>query len=357
MKDYLFKCARTRLAIALQNLAEKLNGKKVLITGGAGFIGSNLADAIAGHVDQLTILDNMSNGSYSNLESLLDRHRDKVALLKGDVRNREECLEASRDKDIVFHLAAQINPAKAVDDPEYDFEVNARGTLNVLEAARKNKVKRLVFASTNIYGNPKSLPVDENHPIDLLSPYAAAKLAGEAYSIVYHNTHGLETVRLRFCNVYGPRQTTKSESGAIMLFAERLLNGEAPVIFGDGKQTRDFVYVSDVVDALVKSSIVPEAAGEAFNIGSGAETSINDLARIIMDLMTELTTKDFHVEPVHGTSRAADFRRARMDISKAQRILEYRPTTTLEAGLRKALAWRLSSASDKQRARTSKQDA
>jgi UDP-glucose 4-epimerase len=329
------------VAIILGNLTEHLSGKSVLITGGAGFIGSNLADAIAGRVNRLTILDNMSNASPANLESLFDRHRDKVVLLKGDVRNREECLEASRDKDIVFHLAAQINPVKAVDDPEYDFEVNARGTLNMLEATRRNKVKRLVFASTNVYGNPKSLPIDENHPIDLLSPYAAAKLAGEAYAIVYWNTHGIETVRLRFCNVYGPRQTTKSESGAIMLFTERLLDRQPPMIFGDGEQTRDFVYVMDVVDALIRASVLPGAVGEVFNIGSGVETTINELARTTMKVLTEVTAKDFHIEPIYGPGRSADFRRARMNISKARKVLGYDPVTALEEGLRKTIRWRL----------------
>jgi UDP-glucose 4-epimerase len=327
--------------MVVQSIAKYLEGKNVLVTGGAGFIGSNLADAIVDHVRHVTILDNMSNGSLGNLELLLRQSRDKVDLVEGDVRNQDDCLKAIRDKDIVFHLAAQISPVRAVEDPEYDFEVNARGTLNVLEAARKARVRRVVYASTNIYGNPKYLPIDENHPIDLLSPYAAAKLAGEAYLIVYHNTHGIETVRLRFCNVYGPRQTTKSESGAIMLFAERLLDGKAPTIFGDGNQTRDFVYVSDVVDALIRSSVVPEAVGEAFNIGSGVETTINDLAKTIMDIMTELTAKDFHVKPTYGTSRSADFRRARMDISKARKLLGHAPAIMLEEGLRKTLGWRL----------------
>ena len=327
--------------IIVQNIARLLEGKNVLVTGGAGFIGSNLVDAIAGCVRHATILDNLSNGSLENLESLLSHGRDKVNFVEGDVRSPDDCLKATRDKDIVFHLAAQISPVRAVEDPEYDFEVNARGTLNVLEAARKARVRRVVYASTNIYGNPKYLPMDENHPIDLLSPYAAAKLAGEAYSMVYCNTHGIETVRLRFCNVYGPRQTTKSESGAIMLFVEKLLDGKAPRIFGDGNQTRDFVYVSDVVDALIRSSTVPEAVGEAFNIGSGVETTINDLAKTVMDIMTELTAKDFHVKPTYGTPRSADFRRARMDISKARKLLGHEPAIMLEEGLRKTLEWRL----------------
>jgi len=330
--------------MAAESLARDLSGKNALITGGAGFVGSNLADAIVDYLDHLVILDNMATGSLENVENLLDNNREKVTLMQKDVRSYEDCLKATKDVDVIFHLAAQINPTKAVDDPIYDFEVNARGTLNILEAARKNRVTKLVYASTNVYGNPKYLPIDEDHPMDLLSPYAASKLAGEAYAIVYHNTYGVKTVRLRLSNIYGPRQTTKSGSGAVAIFTERVLRGQPPIIFGDGDQTRDFVYVTDVVKALIKASVVPGAEGEVFNIGSGVETTIKDLARAILKITKELVGKEPDTKLLHSPQRSADFRRAQIDISKANKTLGYSPAIMFEEGLRETVKWHLLSA-------------
>jgi len=200
-------------------------------------------------------------------------------------------------------------------------------------------VTKLVYASTNIYGNPKYLPIDENHPMDLLSPYAASKVAGEAYAIVYGNAYGMRTVRLRFSNIYGPRQTTRSESGAVAIFIERVLGGKNPVIFGDGEQTRDFVYVTDVVNALVKASVTPKAEGEAFNIGFGIETTINQLAHMILDIASRLTGRTFRIKPLSGPIRSADFRRAQMNIAKAKEILGYRPLVMLQDGLVHTTRW------------------
>jgi UDP-glucose 4-epimerase len=318
-----------------------LQGKHVLITGGAGFVGSHLADKIVDYSEHLTILDDMSNGSMGNLKSLLEEKPNKITLIRKDVRNYEDCLSAAHGVDIVFHLAAQINPAKAVDDPVHDFQVNALGTLNILEAARRNKVTKLVQASTNVYGNPKYLPIDENHPMDLLSPYAASKVAGEAYAMVYQSAYGIKTVRLRFSNIYGPRQTTRSESGAVALFIERLLNGQSLVIFGDGKQTRDFVYVTDIVDALITASVTAEADGEVFNIGFGVETTIDELSRMIIQIVSDTTGRELGVHVSYGPQRSADFRRAQMNISKATEKLGYHPKVGLEEGLRQTVRWHL----------------
>lgn len=321
--------------------AQMLQGKHVLITGGAGFVGSHLADKIVDYSEHLTILDDMSNGSMGNLKSLLEEKPNKITLIRKDVRNYEDCLSAAHGVDIVFHLAAQINPAKAVDDPVHDFQVNALGTLNILEAARRNKVTKLVQASTNVYGNPKYLPIDENHPMDLLSPYAASKVAGEAYAMVYQSAYGIKTVRLRFSNIYGPRQTTRSESGAVALFIERLLNGQSLVIFGDGKQTRDFVYVTDIVDALITASVTAEADGEVFNIGFGVETTIDELSRMIIQIVSDTTGRELGVHVSYGPQRSADFRRAQMNISKATEKLGYHPKVGLEEGLRQTVRWHL----------------
>lgn len=310
----------------------------ILITGGAGFIGSHLAENLVKRANKILILDDLSTGFMKNINHLLSSHNNKVVFIKGDVRSFEKCLEVTKGIDVVFHLGAQINPARAVEDPFYDLEVNARGTLNLLEASRKRNVKKFIFASTNVYGNPKYLPIDENHPIGLLSPYAASKLSGEAYCLVYNSTYNLKTVRLRFTNVYGPKQrSTKSESGVITIFIERTLKGEAPIIFGDGNQTRDFVYVDDVINAILLAGEKDGTEGEVFNIGSGVETKIKDLAKLILKL-----TGKYNLTPIYGPPRKADFRRCAVDVSKAKKLLGFKPRVDLVEGLMNTIKWWLS---------------
>jgi UDP-glucose 4-epimerase len=268
-----------------------------------------------------------------NVSQLLN-YNNKVRFIEGDIRDPEVCLKATKEVDIIFHEAAQINPVMAVEKPFYDFEVNAKGTLNMLEASRKNGVKKFVFASTNVYADPKYLPIDENHPIDLLSPYAAAKLSGEAYCIVYSRTYGLETVRLRNTNIYGPRQRTKSESGAIAIFVEKAMKNERFTIFGDGTKTRDFVYVSDVVNANMLAAQKDGISGEVFNVGVGKETSINELAVLVLKISGR---ED--LAPMYGPPREADFSRCAVDTTKAKKMLGYTPQVSLEDGLRKTIEW------------------
>jgi nucleoside-diphosphate-sugar epimerase len=312
----------------------KLEKSKVVVTGGAGFVGSHLTEALLKRGCDVTILDNLSNGFMENISHLLDCNK-KVNFIRGDVRDAEVCTKAVEGAEVVFHEAAQINPVVAVEKPSYDFEINARGTLNMLDAARKKNVKRFIFASTNVYANPKYLPIDENHPIDLLSPYAASKFSGEAYCIVYNNTYGLETVRLRYTNIYGPRQrSTKNESGVITIFIERVLKGLAPIIFGDGEQTRDFIYVSDVVEANVLAAQSEKSPGEVFNIGFGEETSVNTLANTILEIADR---KD--LVPKRGPDRAADFRRCAADIAKARKMLDFSPKISLGIGLKNTVEW------------------
>lgn len=310
-----------------------LKGCKVLITGGAGFVGSHLSEALIDKGCNIRILDNLSTGYLENINHLLEF--DSVEFIEGDVRDSESCTKAVEDVDIVFHEAAQINPVRAVEDPLFDFDVNARGTLNLLEACRMKGVKKLVFASTNVYADPKYLPIDENHPIDLLSPYAASKLSGEAYCIVYYNAYGIKTVRLRYTNIYGPRQrSTKTESGVVTIFVERVSKGLYPIIFGDGEQTRDFIHVFDVVQANILATESEESQGEVFNIGYGKETSINMLANLISKIAgrEDLT-------PKYEPERSADFKRCAVDIMKARKALGFNPKITLEEGLRKTIEW------------------
>ena len=312
----------------------KLHESKVVVTGGAGFVGSHLTEELLSRGCHVTILDNFSNGFMENISSLM-KNKEKVNLVKGDIRNSEICCKAVDGAEVVFHHAAQINPVAAVENPKYDFNINARGTLNILEAARKKDVRRLIFASTNVYANPKYLPIDENHPIDLLSPYAASKLSGEAYCIVYNNTYGLETVRLRNTNIYGPRQrSTKNESGVITIFIERILGGKCPVIFGDGEQTRDFIYVSDTVQANVLSAESEKSKGEVFNIGSEQEASINKIAETIL----RITSRE-DLSPKRAPERAADFRKCTVDITKAKNLLGFKPKVSLAEGLKNTVEW------------------
>ena len=312
----------------------KLEECKVVVTGGAGFVGSHLTEVLLKRGCEVTILDNLSNGFIENISHLLNRG-NKVNFIQGDVRDIEVCMKAVEGADVVFHEAAQINPVLAVEDPFYDFEINARGTLNMLEAARKKDVKKFIFASTNVYANPKYLPIDENHPIDLLSPYAASKLSGEGYCIVYNNTYALKTVRLRYTNIYGPRQrSTKNESGVITIFIERVLKGMRPIIFGDGEQTRDFIYVCDIVQANILAAESEKSRGEVFNIGFGEETSINTLANTILKIADR---ED--LVPNYGPERAADFRRCAVDITKARKLLGFSPKITLENGLKMTVDW------------------
>lgn len=312
----------------------KLNGSRVLVTGGAGFVGSHLAEALLAKECEVTIFDNLSNGFMENISHILKRG-DKVKFIKGDLRNPEDCAKAVEGADVVFHEAAQINPVLAVEDPVLDFEINARGTLNMLEAARKEAVRKFMFASTNVYANPRYLPIDENHPIDLLSPYAASKLSGEGYCIVYNNTYALKTVRLRYTNIYGPRQrSTKNESGVVTIFIERVLKGIRPTIFGDGEQTRDFIYVSDIVQANVLAAESDRSHGEAFNIGLGQETSVNTIA----DLILKIGGREDLV-PERGPERAADFKRCVANITKAKETFGFKPQMDLATGLRATIDW------------------
>ena len=312
----------------------KLEGCKALVTGGAGFLGSHLAEALLKRRCEVTILDNLSTGFMENISHLLNSNNE-VCFIQGDIRDFKVCLKAVEGIDVIFHEAAQINPVLAVEDPFFDFEVNARGTLNLLEAARINHVQKFNFASTNVYGDPKYLPIDENHPMDLLSPYAASKLSGEAYCMVYNRTFGIGTVRLRYTNLYGPRQrSTKSESGVVTIFIECVMNGKQPIIFGDGEKTRDFVYVSDVVKANILAAESEVCGGEVFNIGSEKETSINALAELLLRVCGNKG-----LTPIHGPPRKADFQRCRVDTTKARNFFGFRPEVQLEEGLKKTIDW------------------
>ena len=310
----------------------ELSGK-ILVTGGAGFIGSHLVDALASMSDtEIVVLDNLTHGSVENVKQHLDAAG--FELVRGDVRDRDLVRRLIADVDYVFHLAALIEVQTSLKEPQLTDEINVQGTLNILEAARDADVKRIVYASScAVYGEPKFLPVSEEHPTAPLSPYGASKLAAEAYCIAYHHTYGLKTVALRYFNVYGPRQFRGPYSGVITIFLERALQGKPLIIYGDGKQTRDFVYVKDVVDACILAASKQTAIGHAINVGTGKETSIIELADIIKRL-TGASVPIKHDPPLKG-----DIRKSVSDTRKAERLLGYKPEFTLAKGLKETYAW------------------
>jgi UDP-glucose 4-epimerase len=311
-----------------------LEKTKILVTGGAGFVGSHLVERLLREEASVRILDNFSTGDLRNIEA----HLGQVELIKGDIRDPAILPQAVRGVELVFHEAAQINPAKAVQDPLFDFEVNVTGTINLLLEAHRQKVKKFIMASTNVYGNADCQFMKEDFPTlavrhSLLSPYAAAKVAAEAYLKVLNDEMRLPTVRLRYTNVYGPRQLSKSESGVIALFVKAALLGQPMRIFGDGTHSRDFVHVNDVVNANILAALHEEANGEVFNVGTGVETSVNELAAMI----NQIAQTQVPVE--HVEDRAADFVRVKADLTQSRRVLNYQPTVLFRDGLAQYIDW------------------
>ena len=304
---------------------------RILVTGGAGFIGSHIVDACleAGH--QVVVVDDLSSGSRANLNVRARWYR--VDLRTDDL---DAVVEAERP-DVISHQAAQVSVRRSVDDPVTDASINVVGTLKLLEAARRHGVARVVFASTGgaIYGEIEAGTADERHPCRPLSPYAIAKLAVEHYLDGYRETHGLRSVVLRYANVYGPRQDPHGEAGVVAIFMQKILAGVAPTIFGDGEQTRDFVFVDDVVRANVTALTMhlDPATPTVFNIATGREVSVNGLWQSLAAITgTPLT-------PVTAAPRPGDLRRSVLDPGRAKRELSWTPDVDLARGLRRTAAW------------------
>jgi UDP-glucose 4-epimerase len=297
----------------------------VLVTGGAGFIGSHISDRLLADGHRVRILDNFSTGKHENIPASAD-----VEVIEGDVGDYDTVRAAMEQVDIVFHEAAIASVAETVGNPLASERVNYRGTLNILEAARHAGVKRVMLAcSAAVYGNLPELPKQESMPVKPLSPYAVDKLASEQACQMYTHLYGLETVSLRYFNVFGPRQDPSSPySGVISIFSDTLSQGKQPSIYGDGEQTRDFVYVSDVVEANIKAASSPAAAGRAINIATGGKLSINELLKTVCDLKSQ------PFEPIYKPGRQGDIKHSRADISAAREYLEWAPTVAFEDGLR-----------------------
>ena len=309
----------------------KVEFNKALVTGGAGFIGSHLVEALVSAGCRVAVLDNLSSGSLSNLEPV----KDQIDFHENDIRQLEVLTDVTQGCDVIFHLAAVVAVQQTIQDPVESAMVNDIGTINVLEAGRRCGVRRFVLASScAVYGDDPRLPKDETMPAVPASPYAVHKLAGEHQVRVYSELFGLKTASLRFFNVFGPRQNPSSPySGVISIFMARAVADQAPVIYGDGRQSRDFVYVKDVVKALMLAAGSNDAAAGPINIGTGSAVTINRL----WDLIASLA--DRHATPVYVPARAGDILHSLACIERAEAILGYKPEFSLEEGLAATLEW------------------
>ena len=303
---------------------------KTLVTGGAGFIGSNLVDALVDRGDEVTVLDNLSTGRRQNLDRAIGNGAELVEL---DVRDAEAVADAvgRAQPEVVFHLAAQIDVRKSVADPANDSRVNVEGTINVLNAAHEHGVRRVVNTSTGgaIYGEGQIIPAPEEHPVAPESPYGLSKFCAENYCALFTRLHGLSTISLRYGNVYGPRQDPLGEAGVIAIFCGKLLEGGRPKIFGDGKQTRDYVFVGDVVDANLRAA-GSDATG-AFNVGRGVQTSVLD----IVDVLAGQSDNGFEAD--HAPARTGEVQHIALDPSRTKAELGWEAQVDLEQGLARTL--------------------
>ena len=302
-----------------------------LVTGGAGFIGSHIVHELVTRGERVRVLDNLATGQMDNLASVLDR----VEFHEADVRDLNRILPAFDGAEFVIHLAALSSVAFSMQDPAASAAVNIGGTVNALVAARDARARRLVFASSAaVYGDNPALPRAESQDPQPLSPYAASKLAGEYYCRVFTGAFGLDAVPLRFFNIFGPRQDPNSPySGVLSKFISAYLQGETPVIFGDGEQSRDFTYVANVVDAVLRACAAPGAAGRAINVGVGSSVTLKQTVAALNRLFGR------EVAPRYAEARAGDVRHSQADITAARAVLGYRPAVSFEDGLRLTAEW------------------
>lgn len=305
-----------------------LSGSLCLVTGGAGFIGSHVIDALRGQGARIRVLDNMSTGFAHNLEHLASD--GDVEVVNGDASDADVVANAVTDADYVFHLAAMASVPRSMREPDLCHAWCTTSTVQLLKASVANKVRRFVFASTSAaYGDSPFVSKRECDPVAPLSPYAAAKIASEAYLRAFHSGFGLETVILRYFNVFGPRQDPASEYSAVIpRFVSMILSGDPPIIYGDGQQSRDFVYVGDIARANLLAATVPGIAGEKFNIARGERTTLLELLTNLRAILGQ------EIEPIHEPARAGDVRDSLADINQARSKLLFDPVVTIEEGLR-----------------------
>lgn len=308
---------------------------KMVVTGGAGFIGSHLAQHLLSQGHHVVVVDNFSTGRQENLSGWVDAAPDRIEVVRSDINDTDRMRTLFQDARYVFHQAAIPSVPRSMADPEATHKANISGTLAVLVAARDAGVQRAVLASSSsIYGDDAELPKVECRVGRPLSPYALSKAVTEEYSRLFYRVFRLETVCLRYFNVFGPRQDPNSEYSAVIpRFATRLLAGKQPIVYGDGEQTRDFTFVSNVIDANWRAATHPAAAGEAFNIGCGVRTSLNQLARHLNEVLGT------DIQCCYQPARVGDVPHSVADVNKAERVMGYAPAVPLKEGLKRVLEW------------------
>ena len=309
---------------------------RALVTGGAGFVGSHLVDALLDRGDEVAVIDDLSTGKRENLDGALARGADFHELDIRDGARTREVIGAQRP-DIVFHLAAQMDVRKSIEDPAWDAGINVVGTIHVLEASRLAGVSRVVNTSTGgaIYGEVDVMPTPESAPARPMAAYGQSKFCAEAYCGWFERLYGLSSVTLRYGNVYGPRQDPHGEAGVVAIFCGKLLAGERPRIFGDGRQTRDYTYVGDIVAANLAAAAHPEAHG-AYNIGTGVEASVLE---VVAALREAAGVGEDKFEPEFAPARAGELQRSSLDVTRARAELGFAAETDLVAGLKPTLEW------------------
>ncbi len=315
-------------------------GTRFLVTGGAGFIGSNLCEAILNMGYEVRCLDDLSTGKRENVDLFIDR--PGYEFTEGDIKDPDTCMKACEGVDYVLHQAAWGSVPRSIEMPLFYCANNITGTLNMLEAARQNGVKKFVYASSSsVYGDEPKLPKSEGREGNLLSPYAVSKRADEEWAKQYTRHYGLDTYGLRYFNVFGRRQDPNGAYAAVIpKFIKQLLNGETPTINGDGKQSRDFTYIENVIEANLKACLAPhEAAGEAYNIAYGGREYLIDIYYGLVDALGVTDENGNRLEPHFGPDRAGDIKHSNADISKARRNLGYDPEWSFEKGINAAIEW------------------
>ena len=307
---------------------------RMLITGGAGFIGSHLCEKYVRDGHTVLCLDNFMSGDLMNVRHLLDYRNFKLA--RGDIRDCDLLEKLMRDVDVVFHLAAQIHVDRSYIEPKLTYEVNVMGTENVLEVARTYDARKVIYASTSeVYGSAQYVPIDEKHPLNAPHPYGASKIAADRMCHAYIQTYGMNIPIIRLFNIFGPRQRDIGYGGVISIFSRRILSDAPPIIYGDGRQTRDYTYIEDAVRAYDLILNHDEPITEPINFGSGKAVSILDLANMLI----ELNGKKGNIKPVHVEPRIGEVKQLIADTTKARELLGWEPTYDLKAGLGKFVEW------------------
>ena len=318
-----------------------IKNKKVLVTGGAGFIGSNLCEALLEKQNKVVCLDNFATGKRENIAGFLNN--SLFTLIEGDIRNLEDCLKASQGVDYILHQAALGSVPRSIKDPITSNDVNVSGFLNILVAARDNKVKRIVYAaSSSTYGDSQSMPKIEDIIGKPLSPYAITKYVNELYADIFSKTYGLETIGLRYFNVFGRKQDPNGAYAAVIpKFVSQLMAGDSPVINGDGNYSRDFTYIDNVIQANLLSLVTtnPKAINTVYNVAFGARNTLNDLMGFLKEYLCSFDPKIASVAVVNGPNRVGDIPHSHASVQKAKDLLKYNPQFSLQQGLKEAVQW------------------